>query len=310
MDEAVERLATAAERLLATAGPSRAELAFAFDDPGRSHWTYLPGVRPGAALVDLDREGSKAVHGLLVATVSVHTHVQVAAIMGLEDPLERIDGEDRHAGDYWVAVYGTPGDRAWSWRLGGHHVSVRATVVDGHLRTTPLFLGANPARVAHDGIVVSRPLAPEEELGFRLLAALDDGQRRAAVVAAQAPPDIVTGDAPFLDALPPHAGVPLGTLGGEARRLARRLVATYLERLTQPVARHYLDDLLPHMLGDLRFAWAGDRAPAVPGRPGQGHYYRLQGPRFLAELDNTQNGANHVHTVWRDPEGDHGLDLS
>ncbi|MBS3939475.1 MAG: DUF3500 domain-containing protein [Actinobacteria bacterium] len=309
MDQVVDRLAVAAERVLAVAGPGHDAMAFAFGDPGRSRWTYLPGIRPGVPLVDLDRDAAKAVHGLLAATVSVHTHVQIAAIMGLEDPLERLDGEERHAGDYWVAVYGTPGGHSWAWRLGGHHVSVRATVVAGHLRATPLFLGANPACVAHDGVVVSRPLAPEEELGFRLLAALGDAQRRAAVVAPDAPPDIVTGDAPFVGDLPPQAGVAVGSLDAEARALARRLVGVYLERLTQPLARHYLDEVLPDVIGDLHFAWAGATEPPAPGRPGRGHYYRLQGPRFLAELDNTQNGANHVHTVWRDPDGDHAADL-
>ncbi|MEX2467161.1 MAG: DUF3500 domain-containing protein, partial [Gemmatimonadota bacterium] len=39
------------------------------------------------------------------------------------------------------------------------------------------------------------------------------------------------------------------------------------------------------------------------------HYYRVQGPTFLIEYDNTQNGANHIHSVWREFEGDFGRDL-
>jgi hypothetical protein len=58
----------------------------------------------------------------------------------------------------------------------------------------------------------------------------------------------------------------------------------------------------PVDLPAVHFAWAGST------EPGQPHYYRLQGPRFLAEWDNTQRGANHAHSVWRDPEFDFGVD--
>jgi hypothetical protein len=35
----------------------------------------------------------------------------------------------------------------------------------------------------------------------------------------------------------------------------------------------------------------------------------VQGPTFLIEFDNSQNGGNHVHSVWRDFNGDFGRDL-
>jgi hypothetical protein len=56
-------------------------------------------------------------------------------------------------------------------------------------------------------------------------------------------------------------------------------------------------------LDKIYFAWAGAREPGI------GHYYRVQGPTFVLELDNTQNGANHVHALWRDTERDFGKDL-
>ena len=54
---------------------------------------------------------------------------------------------------------------------------------------------------------------------------------------------------------------------------------------------------------DLYFAWAGVEQRGGP------HYYRIQAPAFLVEYDNTQNEANHIHSVWRDFNGDFGLDL-
>ena len=53
----------------------------------------------------------------------------------------------------------------------------------------------------------------------------------------------------------------------------------------------------------MHFAWAGGT------NPGEGNYYRVQGPTFLLEFDNTQNNAKHIHTVWRDFQGDFGEDL-
>jgi hypothetical protein len=53
----------------------------------------------------------------------------------------------------------------------------------------------------------------------------------------------------------------------------------------------------------ITFAWMG---PTDRGAP---HYYRIQGRTFLIEYDNTQNDANHIHSVWRDFRGDFGVDL-
>lgn len=309
MDRTIERSTTAAQALVEAVGDDVAQLTFPFDDPRRQSWTYLPGERHGLATVALDRPAGVALHRLLATTLSAHAHAQVTAIMGLEDPLAALQGGDYHVGDYWVALYGSPGDEAWGWRLGGHHVSVRATVVAGRLRTTPLFLGANPARILHEGIVTSQPLAPEELLGFRLLASIPDRLRAEAIIADEAPNDIVTGDATFVGELPHDVGIRLADLGGDARAVAERLVGVYLARLAEPLRRVYVDAVLPESWGDFRFAWAGGRQPGEGAHLGEGHYYRLVGPRFLAELDDTQNRANHVHTVWRDPEGDHGRDL-
>ncbi len=301
----IERMAEAAGRLLDALGPQRRDAHLDVDDTRRTTWTYLPGQRHGIALHQLDRTAAVAVRRLLAASVGHHVHAQVSAIMGLEDVLDvqQGGGRDRHAGDYWVAVHGDPGSPHWGWRIGGHHVSVHLTVADGRVRATPLFLGANPARVAIEDVVVSRPLAPEEDLGFALLERLDDGQRARAHVSDRAPADILSGDAPRVPDLDTDEGLRVADLHGEAGVLARRLAGLYLQRMAEPVREAYEVDVLGDAWGEFRFVWCG------ASRPGVGHYYRLSGPRFLAELDNTQDGANHVHTVWRDPDGDFARDL-
>jgi hypothetical protein len=268
-------------------------------DEVRKRWTYLPGERAGARLADMDREESAAAYRMLSSGLSEIAFAKACAIIALEDVLDRHEGHTRgrHAGDYWLALFGDPdGDGPWAWRFEGHHVSVNTTLLaDEVCAHTPLFLGANPARVERDGVVVSAPLQEEEELGFRLVQSLDRHERAAALISGEAPDDIVTRDAPRVDPTLQPEGVRLGDLGGDAAALGRRLVDLYVGRAPHPHP--------PPDPEEIRFAWAG---PTEPGGP---HYYRLQGPRFLAELDNTQNGANHVHTVWRDPEGDFGDDM-
>ena len=97
-------------------------------------------------------------------------------------------------------------------------------------------------------------------------------------------------------------GVPAAEFDAEQREMLRALLATYLDRAPAGVSplRRYDDDAA---LDAVYFAWAG---PTTPGEP---HYYRVQGPRLLIEWDNTQDNANHGHSVWRDPLSDFGLDV-
>ena len=278
------------QRLLATA---------AFDDEAvRRDWHYVPRREPGLSFVALRDQQRRLVHDLLAQVLSIDAHAKVTTIIGLEEVLNRLEGgrlrEGRHSSVYRVLVFGQPGDGPWGWKFEGHHVSVNVTLVDGEVAATPLFLGAHPAHVTHDGRTVTRPLAEEEDVGRALLHALSAEQRRMAIIADRAPDDIVTGAAPTVDHIADE-GVALSDLRGEAAELADALLRLYVTRLTVPPP--------PPDRDAVRFAWAG---PAEPGRP---HYYRLAHPRFLVELDNTQDGANHVHTVWRDPGNDFGDDL-
>jgi hypothetical protein len=301
-----------AARQLLSALPSdqRTAVRFPFGHPGRREWHYAPGERRGVSLAEMGREPAKAVHSLLGTAMSRSTHTRVGAISGLEDVLDQSEGGrvGRHAGDYWTAIFGEPGDEPWGWRFEGHHVSINITVAGDEVSATPCFLGANPATVTDEaGRTVSRPLAPEEDVGAALLASLDGGQRRRAVVAGAPPADILSSDAADLRGTGDFgwpAGLPATALRPDQLSLLRNLAAVYVNRLVAGLA----EPLLARLERDLRafcFAWAGP-GPHVAGRP---HYYRLVGPRFLVEFDNRQHGANHVHSVWRDPGGDFGARL-
>ncbi|SCL72462.1 Protein of unknown function [Micromonospora citrea] len=296
---------TAGTALLAALDePARARAALRFDDEQARRWLeYRPRPRPGVCLADLDRAGRKAAHRLLATALSPPAYAQAMAIVALEEVLDRAEGwrRGRHSGDYWVAVFGDPArDDTWAWRLEGHHLSVSMTVAADQVSPAPVFLGANPATVRYAGRPVSRPLGVEEDLARALLDAIGPAGRAAAIVADEAPGDIISATRPRVDAPLEPLGVPGDRLGATGRALLDQLVALYLDRLPAELAIREARRLAP---GQLHFAWAG------PTGPGQRHYYRVQGDDLLIEYDNTTDDGNHAHTVLRRPASDFGADV-
>lgn len=298
--QVARQMAEAADALLgALSGEQRAAASLPFDGEARTAWTYLPGSRPGVVLLGLTARARKAAHRLLATALSRHAFAQAVTIMALEEVLD-IDEDGvlfRYSDDYRVAVFGRPGAEAWAWRFEGHHVSVNATITGRAVVVAPVFIGANPARVDHLGSVVTAPLAPEEDLARALIEELDPGQRAQAIVAQNAPDDIITQTAVQVagELVPP--GVSGAGLSDRARERLDRLVGFFVDRLAPPLAaaeRARVD------AAAVTFAWAGGL------RPGDGHYYRIQAPHLLIEYDNTQNAANHAHTVLRRPGEDFG----
>ena len=123
-----------------------------------------------------------------------------------------------------------------------------------------------------------------------------------ATIAAESLRDIVSGPGREQSLRAP-AGVPVGTLGGESRALALRLLEIYARNMRGDLAEGELRKLHAAGIERVHFAWAG---PIDAKRP---HYYRLHGPTVLIEYDNTQNNANHIHSVWHDPRSSFGADL-
>jgi hypothetical protein len=289
-------------------------------DAERRLWFYTPTDHGGLTVHDQRPAQQRALMRLLTTGLSEAAYDTVATIIGLENVLDAVEGftsrfgreRGRDPGSYHLRVFGEPGGpRPWGWRFGGHHVSLNNLVVDGALvATTPLFLGANPAASPLLGGDVLRPLAAVEELARDLMRSFSGPLAERALLRPEAPGDLVTGNGTRIGdtvtdddlrvtVTPEPRGVPAGELDDEQRELLRALLATYVGRVPPEVAPSYDDAALD----EVHFAWAG---PTERGAP---HYYRLQGPRLLAEWDNTQDGANHAHSVWRDPENDFGLDV-
>lgn len=280
----------------------RRAATFEFADDERHRWQYTPGPRAGLPLAEMDPSQFWLAMRLLDSGLSDRGAVTARQIIELEPVLRAIEEqagrpgfERRNPGHYWFSVFGDPvGEDPWGWRVGGHHLCLHFTVVGEETSVTPLFFGANPAEVPSGREQGLRVLGAEEDLGRALLNALDEPQRTTAVVSAEAPRDILTTNEVRAQVAAVPSGICYADLGPEQQQLMARLVDLYRHRVHKPP---------PVDLEQLTFAWAGSATP------GEGHYYALRGETFLVEYDNTQNNANHVHTVWRDLGRDWGEDL-
>jgi len=280
----------------------RREVRLSIAAPERFDWHYVPRRRAGVALGTMDASARSAAMGLLASSLSPRGIEKVEGVLALEGVLFERSGRSafRDPGRYFLALFGEPAIRgAWGWRFEGHHASLHWTVVDGRIvSAAPQFLGANPAEVAsgpHRGL---RVLAKEEDLARALVAGLDPARRARAVIDERAPSDILSGNSrrPRVD---DRRGIAWEELTGTERAALRALVAEYAGVAPAAVAAERMARFDAEV-DELRFAWMGGLAR------GEGHYYRVVGRSFLVEYDNTQDGANHVHSVWRDLEGEWG----
>jgi len=309
------RMAAAALDFLASLNDQqRAAASVPFGDDRRYVWDYRPPEntpRNGLRLINMTDAQQRKALALLDIGLSTRGAHQVRQIIDLEIPLLLQEKEDgrvtpfvRHPEHYSVAVFGDPhGTLPWAWHIGGHHVALHFTVVDGNrIASVPLFFGANPAEVHHGPTTGQRTLPEEEDLARQLVRGLPSDQKRIAVVSEMAYPDILTDRYRVVNMFAPPRGLPFSQMSGDDRQLLARLVRHYVERTNDELAGPYWRKLEAE-LDEVTFAWTGSE------ERGQGHYYAIKGPSFLIEYDNTQNGANHIHSVLRDVAGDWGEDL-
>jgi hypothetical protein len=312
----------AAQRYLAALDhPRRAATRFAFEDQERYRWNYRPdgfewGGRTfwheGLRLVNMTNAQQEAALRLLQAGLSEQGAGRARAIMELERSLretERVTTWVPHVVRdpqlYAFAIFGEPGgDAPWAWRAGGHHLGLHFTIVERELvAPTPLFFGANPAEVRHGPEQGLRTLPEEEELGRALLRGLEPERRRLAVVSPTAPGDILTDAYRGVNPAVPPRGLAFAAMSGDERERLATLIRLYVDRTAQEIAEAQWRKIEQAGLETITFAWAGGDGP------NEGHYYAVKGPTFLIEYDKTQDGANHIHSVWRDFTNDWGEDL-
>jgi Protein of unknown function (DUF3500) len=304
---AASRMTECANRFLAALdGNQRGKTTFPFESDERLNWHFIPKERKGLPLREMTPYQKHLASALLAAGLSQTGYIKAVTIMSLEDVLKIIEhdsGETRNPEKYYFSVFGTPSDSGtWGYRVEGHHFSQNYTVVNGNVVDGPSFFGANPAEVREGPRKGLRAMAGEEDLGIEVIHALDEGQQKVAIVDPTAYKDILT------------AASRKAALRGEPSGLAASKMNANqfdaLMALMEEYARNVPDELAEGRVAqinkagrDIHFAWSGGINRGDP------HYYRVQTASFLIELDDTQDDANHIHSVWRDFTGDFGEDL-
>lgn len=288
-----------------------------FDSSQREKWHFVPDSnfeqtygykRPGLTYGKMQPEQRHLADALLSVSLSRVGFMKAKTIMSLEDILRIQEGDmtgRRDPSKYYFRIYGKPSsDGAWGWQVEGHHISLHFTMKGGKiLSTSPTFFGANPHEVLTSPRKGLRPLSAEEDLGFKLVNSLDSGQKKKAIVDGTAYKDILTAadTRAKLDNQP--AGLPASEMKPQQVETLMALIEEYASNVPEEIAAKRMQQAKSTPKDKLLFAWAGAT------ERDKGDYYRIQAPSFLIEYDNTQNDANHTHTVWRDWEGDFGRDV-
>jgi hypothetical protein len=304
-------MASAARNFLAALTPEqRAKTTFKFEDEQRFVWHFIPDSmfpRKGLPFKEMDPTQQKLAHAFLSSGLSQRGYMKAATIMSLETILKELEqgkGPVRDTDLYFFSVFGEPSEtQTWGWRVEGHHLSLNFAVVNGQLiASAPRFFGSNPAEVKSGPRQGLRVLGQEEDLGRDLARALTPEQLKVAIIDATAPKDIITSNSRKAEIGKP-AGLAAAKMTKAQVEKLNNLIGEYAQNLPEEVASEELGRLKQAGIDKIHFAWAGGLERGTP------HYYRVQGPTFLVEYDNTQNNANHVHAVWRGFDRDFGLDL-
>lgn len=280
-----------------------------FDDLTRHTWHFLPAAmwpRPGIPLHELDNNQKELLFDVLQEFLSETGYDKTRSIMELENVLAEIENNPnfRDPELYYATFYGNPNNNdKWAWSFEGHHISLNFTVVEGEVSMVPRFLGARPSLITEGSREGEKTaLHREEDLGIELIQSMSEEQLDKAIFLETAFWEIVTNVATETGPLT-FDGIMMSELSESQQVLLLDIINEYLSAIPEELAKKRYENLKNEEFNEIEFAWAGATNLGEP------HYYRIQGKTFLVEFDNTQDDANHIHTVWRDFDGDFGKDL-
>jgi hypothetical protein len=279
---------------------------------GLAVWSNYPVSdvpRPGLRLGSLTNTQRAAAMHLLQTVLSPMGYQKVLDVMGSDQALTDA-GTNFASGEavYTIGIFGKPSiSKPWMLEFGGHHLGLNIVIAAPGGSMTPTLTGAQPS-IYKRGDKTVRVLAQENDTAFALLDALNETQRRQAILNYQVG-DLVLG--------PGQAGKQIAPEGLKASQLndaQKALLLNVISRWANIVNDVYANPRIAEIKSDLNntyFAWSGPTTHE-PGKNGSS-YYRIQGPRLVIEFSPQGVGGDptmHVHTIYRDPTNDYGVKLT
>jgi hypothetical protein len=287
----------------------RGKVLFEFNDATqRAKWSNLPTTmvpRAGLKMGDLSAPQRKAAMDLLAAMLSKRGYEKVLAIVEGDEMLKA--GSSGRGGApmfgrdlYYISVLGKPSaSDPWMLQFGGHHLALNITMVGRDGILTPSHTAAQPAKYTVDGKTV-RPLGAENDKAFALVNALDEGQRKQAILNYKVA-DLVLGPGQDGKTIQPE-GLKCSAMNASQQAMVLDLVGEWAGIVNEQAAAVRMAEIKANISGTW-FAWSG---PTTNGTPA---YYRIQGPTLVIEYAPQPLGGDptmHIHTIYRDPTNDYG----
>ena len=305
------RIVSAASAFLSTLDPpQRGRVLFAFDDDKqRAHWSNFPNQmvrRSGVSLGELNAAQRSAALAVVSAALSARGFEKIQQIMEADEALKTNERNNPMFGKdlYFISILGTPSDtKPWMLQFGGHHLAVNVTIIGERGVLTPTLTGAQPALYTANGKTI-RPLGGENDKAFALLNALDDAQRKQAILTYRVA-DLVLGPGQDGKTIQPE-GLKATSMNESQRAMLMDLISEWSGIVHESAADARMAEIKAG-LNDTWFAWSGSTT-VTPGRNGTA-YYRIQGPNLVIEYAPQQLGGDpsmHIHTMYRDPTNDYG----
>src|SRR5688572_746629 len=287
----------------------KSQIQFKMDDEERFNWHYVPRFRSGVSLHDLTQPQLDAALNLLKASLSVQGYKKATDVVALESVLREVENRNqddtyRDPKKYFFSIFGTPAtDKPWGWRLEGHHISLNFVSINNKLESsTPSFFGSNPAVIPSGKRKGEQILKDESSMGFALVNSFSSAQMKTVMIAESAYPEILSENKRKAAPLNPK-GLTYADMNEQQKKMFMSLLDVYVKNYELGFSTTLMNKIKAAGIDNLSFAWAGSL------KPGKGHYYRIQGPMLLIEFDNTQNNANHIHSVVRDLTNDFAEDI-
>jgi hypothetical protein len=292
----------------------RRRVQFAFNDNlQRARWSNFPTSfvrRAGLNLGELNATQRSAALALVSSVLSRRGYEKVQQIMEGDETLKQNEGGNPIFGKdlYYLSILGAPSETdPWMLQFGGHHLALNITIAGERGILTPTLTGAQPALFTLNGKTV-RPLGEESDKAMALLNALDESQRKQAILNYHVA-DLVLGPGQDGKTIVPE-GLKASAMNEKQRAMLLDVIAEWTGIVHDSAAAARMEEIKAG-LNDTWFAWSGSTA-VQPGRNITA-YYRIQGPKLVIEYAPQRLGGDlslHVHTIYRDPTNDYGKGIT